>query len=162
MRNNYRLESRMRENRPCGSEGGEGVSPFRPLSSSIEQLMTANSLAASLRHKGGFQTRPYQASRPRCASSLGFAGRLRCPFGEGLSRAVPDPSKNPAPHPRQAQKCRFHRPLCLDFPVSRRYIAPTFRQAVSFACSERRAQAAKSLRLLAVSCRGEGPQSLDE
>ena len=23
----------MRENRPCGSEGGEGVSPFRPLSS---------------------------------------------------------------------------------------------------------------------------------
>ena len=32
MKNNYRLESRMRENRPCGSEGGEGVSPFRPLS----------------------------------------------------------------------------------------------------------------------------------
>jgi hypothetical protein len=28
MKNNYRLESRMRENRPCGSEGGEGQ-PFR-------------------------------------------------------------------------------------------------------------------------------------
>jgi hypothetical protein len=27
MKNNYRLESRMRENRPCGSEGGEGQ-PF--------------------------------------------------------------------------------------------------------------------------------------
>jgi hypothetical protein len=27
MKNNYRLESRMRENRPCGSEGGEGY-PF--------------------------------------------------------------------------------------------------------------------------------------
>ena len=44
MRNNYRLESRMRENRPCGSEGGEGVTPFRPLS--------------DLEDRGGFQTHP--------------------------------------------------------------------------------------------------------
>jgi len=29
---NHRLESRMRENRTYGSEGGEGFSPFRPLS----------------------------------------------------------------------------------------------------------------------------------
>jgi hypothetical protein len=29
---NHRLESRMRENRTYGSEGGEGISPFRPLS----------------------------------------------------------------------------------------------------------------------------------
>ena len=32
MKNNYRLESRMRENRPCGSEGGEGSTlpdPYR-------------------------------------------------------------------------------------------------------------------------------------
>jgi hypothetical protein len=39
--------------------------------------------------RGGFRTRPYQASRPRCASRPGFAGRLSyaialCPKGEGF------------------------------------------------------------------------------
>lgn len=29
----------MRENRPCGSEGGEGVTPFRPLSATRSQLV---------------------------------------------------------------------------------------------------------------------------
>ena len=35
MKNNYRLESRMRENRPCGSEGGEG----QPFPTPIEGLL---------------------------------------------------------------------------------------------------------------------------
>jgi len=34
---NHRLESRMRENRTYGSEGGEGFSPFRPLSSAQQK-----------------------------------------------------------------------------------------------------------------------------
>ncbi len=35
---NYRLESRVRENRTHGSEGGDGESRFRPLSGSLKFL----------------------------------------------------------------------------------------------------------------------------
>jgi hypothetical protein len=39
---NSRLESRVRENRTHGSEGGEGERPFLPLSNSIRRGMTAS------------------------------------------------------------------------------------------------------------------------
>src|SRR5262249_9515795 len=45
MRNNYRLESRMRENRPCGSEGGEGGTPFRPLSGRGRDVKSGTTMA---------------------------------------------------------------------------------------------------------------------
>ena len=38
---------------------------------------------------------------------------------------------------RNAESPRFSGPFCLDFATLRRYIRRTFRQAVSFACSER-------------------------
>ena len=69
MKNNYRLESRMRENRPCGSEGGEGVSPFRPLSSFATAM-------------------PDQKFTTRLGAAAGAAvpaGRLNIPLGR-LSR----------------------------------------------------------------------------
>src|SRR5262249_19717254 len=48
-------------------------------------------------------------------------------------------------------KPRYFGLLRLDFAPARRYIPPTFRQAVSFACSERRApRPAKPLRSLSL------------
>ena len=70
----------MRENRPCGSEGGEGVSPFRPLSRTISVVPprglvwgTACSYAIALFLRGGIAACP---APPRPVLLRNFAHSL--------------------------------------------------------------------------------------
>ncbi len=79
----------MRENRPCGSEGGEGVSPFRPLSRTTSVvplcglglgygLLNAIALPHKRGREGG-QTRSHEGDRQNVLFERGANLDLREP-----------------------------------------------------------------------------------
>jgi len=59
---NHRLESRVRENRLHGSEGGEGFGLSRPLSSLIDCLMKSPTLQLSASYHSSLNTLPLHKS----------------------------------------------------------------------------------------------------
>src|SRR5215813_6359229 len=105
----------------------------------------------------GERWRGWRNRRPSALAARGYRARIglkisasRAPhdFTPTVARAHEGEFARRAP---ERGKPRYFGLLRLDFAPARRYIPPTFRQAVSFACSERRApRPAKPLRSLSL------------